>query len=199
MKFATAIDSIFDRVTKVRLLRRLLIAPERRWTGRELAKAAGVSSAQAARDLHDFSDAGIVLYEVHGRSFVWRLNADNALYPALRQLFLQEAGLRDELLRELSMQLRSSAIRKARLFGSIARGDERPDSDVDVFIEVKNSSGRREIEEVLQKARDRIWKRFGNPLAPLVYTSSRAKQARNPGLMAGIAEDGLDVPGVGET
>jgi len=39
-------------------------------------------------------------------------------------------------LRENEAALRKRGVRHAALFGSCARGDERPDSDVDIMIEV---------------------------------------------------------------
>jgi len=198
MKFSTALDPVFDSVTKVRLLRKLISAPAREWTGRELAKAAGVSTAQAARDLHDLSDAGIVEFEVHGRTFAWHLNHEFALYPQLFQLFQREARLRPDLIHELSLELRSEPIRRARLFGSVARGDERQDSDIDVFLEIRSAAERPKIEDAIARARDRVWKKFGNPLAPLIYTSSKMRRPPNPALMATIDQEGIDIPEVGD-
>ena len=197
MKFTTALDSVFDRLTKVRLLRRLLSAPTRRWTGRELAGAAGVSPAQAARDLHSLADAGIVDFEVQGRSFVWGLNVENALYPDLLLLFQREARLRGELVHDISVTFRTAPIRRARLFGSVARGEEEEDSDVDLFLEIERADQRPLIEDALARARERVWKKFGNPLAPLVYTASKARRPPNPALLAAIDRDGLEVSEAG--
>ena len=198
MKFATALDSVFDRVTKVRVLRRMLSAPARRWTGRELAGAAGVSTSQAARDLRSLSDAGVVEFEVQGRAFVWRLNDQSALYPELLLLFQREARLRSDLVREISVIFRTAPIRRARLFGSVARGDEGQDSDVDLYLEIKNAAQRPLIEDAVARARERVWKKFGNPLAPLVYTASKARRPPNRSLMTAIDQAGLEIPEVGE-
>ncbi len=39
-------------------------------------------------------------------------------------------------LKEAEPALRARGIRRAAVFGSVARGDERPDSDIDILIEV---------------------------------------------------------------
>jgi hypothetical protein len=39
-------------------------------------------------------------------------------------------------LKEAEPALRARGIRRAAVFGSVARGDERPDSDIDIMIEV---------------------------------------------------------------
>ena len=46
---------------------------------------------------------------------------------------------RDEalnVLRRFEPDLRARGVRRAALFGSLARGDHRPDSDIDVMIEI---------------------------------------------------------------
>ena len=39
-------------------------------------------------------------------------------------------------LKEAEPALRARGIRRAAVFGSVARGDERPDSDIDIMIEI---------------------------------------------------------------
>jgi uncharacterized protein len=41
-----------------------------------------------------------------------------------------------ETLRRSEEALRARGVRRAALFGSVARGDNRPDSDIDIMIEV---------------------------------------------------------------
>jgi predicted nucleotidyltransferase len=41
-----------------------------------------------------------------------------------------------EILRRSEPALRARGVRRAALFGSVARGDNRPDSDIDVMIEI---------------------------------------------------------------
>ena len=45
---------------------------------------------------------------------------------------------RDEVIRILAghrMQIRALGVKSLALFGSVARGDDRPDSDIDVLVE----------------------------------------------------------------
>ena len=41
------------------------------------------------------------------------------------------------ILRRHESDLRARGVRRAALFGSIARGDNRPDSDIDIMIEIE--------------------------------------------------------------
>jgi uncharacterized protein len=45
------------------------------------------------------------------------------------------------ILRQHADSLRSKGVRHAALFGSIARGDNRPDSDIDILIDIDPAAG----------------------------------------------------------
>jgi uncharacterized protein len=45
------------------------------------------------------------------------------------------------ILRQHADTLRSKGVRHAALFGSIARGDNRPESDIDILVEIDPAAG----------------------------------------------------------
>jgi predicted nucleotidyltransferase len=65
-------------------------------------------------------------------------------------------------LRENETALRSRGVSHAALFGSRARGDSRPDSDIDIMIEVDSSAGIGVYEYVALK--DYIAELFDGPV-----------------------------------
>lgn len=193
MRITRALDPVLGTPTKLRLVRSLVGAPARRRTGRELAKQAGVSPAQAARDLRDLLDVGVVNCEVHGRTFAWSWNSDHVLATPVAALMNLEASLRGSLVAEIAKGLRRLPIQKAVLFGSVARGEERADSDIDLFLTVRDEAQRKQVEDSLAALRHQIWVRFGNGLTALVYTSGELKRPANPALLKSIDSDGLRV------
>jgi predicted nucleotidyltransferase len=193
MRLERALNAILGSATKLGLLRTMYRSPERRWTGRELARSAGVSTAQSARDLGGLADTSLVIREVVGRSYSWQLNTSHVLFGPLRELFAREAGLRSELLRDVSEAIPPARPERVRLFGSVARGEERDDSDVDLFLQVRRPAERGLAEEAVRRIRSRVWGRFGNPVAVLVYTRAEAQRPKNPSLLDSIERDGVDI------
>lgn len=83
-------------------------------------------------------DHGLVLAEATNHGFVYRLNWDHVLAPAV----LAAAGARQEFLRRLAdgcAQLRPLVV-SAALFGSVARRESEPDSDVDLLLVVPDDT-----------------------------------------------------------
>jgi predicted nucleotidyltransferase len=193
MRLERALDPILGSKTKLGLLRTMFAAPSRHWTGREVAGAARISTAQAARDLTELADVSLVLREVTGRSYSWSLNSAHILFPALSQIFAREADLRAEMVRQVADALGSVPFERARLFGSISRGDERADSDVDLFLQIRSPSERDRAGAAIDRVRSRIWSRFGNPVSALVYTRAEARRPPNPALMESIERGGIEV------
>ncbi len=68
-----------------------------------------------------------------------------------------------ELLRERRPELDSLGVRSLDLFGSVARGEERPDSDIDILVEFSRPVGlfdltrvRVRLEEILGRRVDLV-------------------------------------------
>lgn len=81
---------------------------------------------------------GLVIAEATNHGYMYRLNRDHVLAPAV----LAAAGARQEFLRRLmdgSAQLRPPVV-SAALFGSVARRQSRPDSDVDLLLVVADDT-----------------------------------------------------------
>lgn len=102
------------------------------FTGREVARRTGASKEGVRQVLTRLVAQGIVLREPAGAAQLYRLNRRHLAADAVIAL----AGLREDLLTRLRQLLAtwSPAPAYVALFGSVARGQERPDSDLDVFV-----------------------------------------------------------------
>jgi predicted nucleotidyltransferase len=191
MRFHRSLDLLFSDPSHLRVLRALWKNSAERLTGREVASRARVSTAQTARVLHDLQDAGIVTSQAAGRAFVWRWNAENVWALSIRRLFEEEERVPANLVGELSRMLKDLPIEKAHLFGSIPRGQERSDSDIDLFVETPNVEASEKVRTHLDLAREALWRKYGNPLSPLVMTSQEVRRSSTSGLFKTITTEGI--------
>ena len=134
-----------------RILGLLLDTPSERLHLREIARRASTSAGTAARELRRLEEAGLVARDREGQQVYFRSRPESSLYPPVRALVhavareavtpLAPSPTVDRLGLETASRLRSelAGIFGRRLvgvwlFGSRARGDHDPDSDVDVLI-----------------------------------------------------------------
>jgi predicted nucleotidyltransferase len=101
-------------------------------SGRELARRAGRSNTGVQHVLDRLVEHGLVSREEVGRTFLYELNRDHLLAPAVEQM----AGVRGELVRRLRDEIDAWEIPPvhASLFGSAARGDGDASSDIDLLV-----------------------------------------------------------------
>ncbi|MFZ2854144.1 MAG: nucleotidyltransferase domain-containing protein [Rhodocyclaceae bacterium] len=76
--------------------------------------------------------AGLILREPRGNLVFYRANPSAAVYRELVGLVGKSFGIPDQLRRFLEPF--ASRIRYAGVFGSVARGEQRADSDVDLLL-----------------------------------------------------------------
>jgi DNA-binding transcriptional ArsR family regulator len=131
MRRKGALNALFPG-TRQAVLAATLMDPAREWYLSDLARHIGVSPSSLQRELASLVDAEILRRRVDGNRVYYRAEADNPIFGDLRGLLLRTAGLKDVLADCLAGP--RSRIDVAFVCGSVARGDERASSDVDLMV-----------------------------------------------------------------
>lgn len=170
MRKHCAIDAILPR-TRQGILAATLLQPDKAWYLSELARRMGVPSSSLQRELRDLEEAGVLKMYRRGRMAYYQANTDSPIYPELRGLMVKTAGLVDVLADVLEPFSRN--LRTVFVYGSIARGGEQGDSDVDLMV-VGNVAPV-DLAAALRKARDLL----GREVNPAVYTPAEFAKKRS--------------------
>jgi predicted nucleotidyltransferase len=97
---------------------------------REIQRRAGSSLGAVHQELQKLRRLGLVEARKDGNRIAYTANRSHPLYPEIRGLVLKAGGLAD-LLRSA---LTHPKIEGAFVFGSVARGEETAESDVDLLV-----------------------------------------------------------------
>ncbi|MBL0945825.1 MAG: nucleotidyltransferase domain-containing protein [Hydrogenophaga sp.] len=159
--------------SRYRVLRCLYGQPERPFRVRELAMEAGVDPGNTSRWLRRWVDVGLLESSVQFGQTVFRASGDPALKP-LRAL-LQQDHTTVRVLREAVSQL-GGGVHAAAIFGSVARGEPRPDSDIDLLL-IADGLSRLQAQSHFKKA----GRALGRPVNVLLYTLADWSRARSGG------------------
>jgi DNA-binding Lrp family transcriptional regulator len=193
MRFHNQLDDILGNTIRLRLLRILVRTGNRGLTGRELAKVCGASASQVTSSLQALESSGVVVREIVGHAHLWRMAEGHVMAPVLTALFRAEAGSLTTLKNDLQAIIRNLPVERATLFGSVARGDERATSDIDLWVQVRSRADKKRVEEALSGASLDFAIKFGNPLSALVVEERQLRTPTNPALLATIRQDGIDL------
>ncbi len=99
---------------------------------RQIARTAGVALGGVQREVKNLSDAGIIVRMERGRHVYYQANEHCPIFSELKSLMVKTSGVVGVLRAALAPF--ADRIRIAFIFGSVARGDERRGSDVDVVV-----------------------------------------------------------------
>jgi predicted nucleotidyltransferase len=125
------IDLMFN-TSRRQLLAQLLLRPSENFHVRELARITGISAGTLHRELKSLADTGLLSREQVGNQVRYQANQSCPIYKELAAIFRKTVGLAD-LLREALLPL-AGKITSAFVFGSMASGEQRAASDVDVLV-----------------------------------------------------------------
>jgi len=161
------LEDYLGQKSKVTILRILYRGAE--LTGREIARKADLSPRAAQQALQELYAGGVIHRKTAGASYLFSLNraryiVENILSP----LFKSEQGLAAAMIAELRKALPGRGIVSLILFGSVARGENRQGSDLDVMIVINNSLDVRKVTAGIQDKGGKFLARFGMMLSPHV-------------------------------
>lgn len=153
-------EVLFGRSMRA-ILGLLFVQPERWFYLREIARAAGTSPSSLQRELAGLAESGLVEREARGNQVHFRANRGSPVFGEIHGLARKTFGVAD-VLREALAPLRRD-IRAAFIYGSLARGEARPESDVDVMV--VGTASFADVVERLQPAEPAL----GRSVNPTVY------------------------------
>lgn len=175
----TPLDSAFGSRSKVRLLR-LLVEQDRTVSAREAARLTGSTNPAMLAAVNELAKLGLIHREISGRQFLCRANRDHRLFKTFKRLFRDEshwpAMFFDTVRASLTAVEQKGGIvsggrahvTAAWLFGSAATGEDKPGSDIDLFVLTSDDEG---VQRILEAIADNVagWrKEFGADVRPVV-------------------------------
>ena len=183
------LDALIPK-TRQGILAATLVRPEKAWYAAELARRMRVPSSSLQRELRDLARAGILTVHKEGRMAFYQANAGSPLFSELRGLLLKTAGLVDLLADALKPV--AAKLQLAFVYGSMASGQERSESDVDLMV--IGSAAPADLALPLRRAREAL----GREINPTVYSPAefhRKRADRDPFLTRVLAGPRLQVMG----
>ncbi len=126
-----ALEGLFGSEVRARILARLCMRAAGPIIGRQLARELGSSRTAVRNELARLEELGLIRAgENLGRAKPYYLNEDFPLLSGLRSMVQYAVGAAALLREKLGTE---PGIDVAFIYGSVAAGDDRPESDVDLF------------------------------------------------------------------
>ena len=164
------------------------LVPSRDWVVLEVLAStqSGLGASQIARLSHEGSrsgqapildrlvEQGLVIAEPANHGFLYRLNRDHLLAPAV----LHAAGLRAQLLKRLGEQVAQLAPAPvhASVFGSFARGEANDESDIDILLIADSDQDVADWDTQIDLLQERVQLWTGNRCSCMAFSVERAQQ-----------------------
>ena len=161
----------------------------------QLSREAGLTPQGTRLVLDSLVSQGLVGVWGQQRSQVFSVVAEHSFASALKLLFEQERARWDDLLHALNETLQArKEVRSAWLYGSVARGQDAPHSDVDIAIVLGTAGTADKIREALVALGDRFRIQFS---VVALSPSDVAKLAPDDRWWTDVMRDAKVLKGVG--
>jgi len=181
MKFHISLLDVLNSKTKVKIIK-FLLTHEASMSEREIASILKISHMSVNRTMRELADMNFVDFVTIGKAHLWKVNSKSYAFKVLSVLIKGVSIIKEpleDLKNTLLRNLPKTLIRRAVLFGSVAKGLENTNSDIDIFILVKNKRSKEVLEFSIEKLSNICFEVYGNRLAPYILTEQEMKQKKN--------------------
>lgn len=124
-------EQLFSSRTRARIIAAFALRPGERLYLREVSRLIKADVRAVKQELDRLERLGFLKGEPSGNRRYLEVNREFPLYPELKAIALKTIGLGEALRGALA---RTPGIRLAFVYGSVAKGEEKPGSDLDLFI-----------------------------------------------------------------
>ncbi|MBU0478867.1 nucleotidyltransferase domain-containing protein [bacterium] len=178
MRVHDPLDKILNNEIKVKILR-FLCKTEAEWSGRQIAQEIKVSPAACHKSLRELNNERVLLLRSVGKSYLYSLNKENFIISdLLKPLYEKESKIPEKVYEAMVRNISSLVIKNIvsiAVFGSVKRKKERPISDIDILIVVKNPENKKAVEKDFEKVNEKIMDKFGNTVSTYLQTVEELK------------------------
>ncbi|KPC54721.1 nucleotidyltransferase domain-containing protein [Amantichitinum ursilacus] len=140
----------------------------------ELIRLAGCGNGPVQRELKRMSAAGLLVSKTVGNQRHYQANRDCPIYPEMASLIRKTFGVSD-IVRQAILPV-AAQIEVALIYGSIARGEERAGSDIDLLV-ISDTLTYADLYTLLETAAQTL----ARPVNPTVYSRAEWTQRISSG------------------
>lgn len=175
MKWNNALEEVLGSKLKIRIIR-TLYESGRPLTGMKLARAAGYSHTQTYKALDDLEILGVITKDYVGASHIYSINlrsyvVNEMLVPAL----IAEKKILSALASRFYDRIGKDLV-SITLYGSVARRQDEPGSDIDLILVARDNSDLESLEDLAAEVSLDAALEFGGPVSAFVVSEAEYRR-----------------------
>jgi len=192
----TPLNSVFSAPSHIAVIRALMDSLEG-MSGREVARQAGINHQSCTQAIARLEGIGVLQRHGAGRTQLIGLNRESFLVKELLMPLLKKERMFFATIKEEIKSYFKGKTISVIIFGSTARKEESPRSDLDVCIIVKDAKMKRKTQSIIDQITSKLFMTLSIKLSSFVFTLNEAKsriKVSDP-LFKSIASDGILLTG----
>lgn len=166
-------SSLFRSKARTKILLLIFLNPDREYYLRELERLLGIPVNNVRREILKLASDNIIVSRKIGNIILYKVNQKNRLFNELKKIVLYSVGVQALLI----PLLKSNLVRIAFIYGSYAKVNMSPESDIDLFMVVDNQFGDRNY-DYLNKDIQRIEEMIGREINLDLRSASEMKKEK---------------------
>lgn len=194
MKLHKYLEQVLGNKIAISTLRVLVHYKGKIFTIRRLAQDAGASHPEVSATVEELEKFGIVQIQPVGRAHQVSLNEKSyVLNEIIEPILRAEEKTLARVISILKDHLNTKKITSSVIFGSVSKGEEKDDSDIDVLV---ISDDFDHATEVIANASEDVALSFHTSVSPIIFTKKEFLSKKKGDLIRSILSNHIRITGL---
>src|SRR3989338_2804893 len=183
MQFHNFEENLLGSRVTIKIIKRLL-SDEAITSEREIARILGISPGASNRVLKGLHNCNLIFPMRIGSAVTWQLNKQSYAYQFLADILEKIKSspideLKDDIRKHIVKSKIIRSVKKVIIFGSVINNTEMPNSDIDIFVAVRENRYRNDVSGYLNELSTLIMSKYGNRISLSIFTLKELNETRH--------------------
>ncbi len=195
MRFHNYLEQLLGNRASISILRALFEYKGRVFTVRRLAGTANISHTEANQTIGRLEKFGIIKVQPVGKAYQISLNDKSyILNQIIKPIFAAENKTLETLVWVLKKYLDTKKVISAAVFGSVVKGEDKEDSDIDLLV---ISDDPEYVYTIIGKVKTELPEIFHGNISPIVFSKKEFISKKRGDLVRSILDNHIMIAGLG--
>lgn len=168
-----------------KIVKTLFLYSKRQWSCSVVEEVTRTSHATAFRTLSSLTYYGLLkTTKVNRKDVIYELVLESPLTKELRRIFEIQVNVAKTMAKSFADKIKFNGVLSVILYGSTAKGDIKPESDIDVLVIIHNYD--KELEKKIYDFSGELSSKYNKTISPVIMTEKDLQKEKNSNFIKSV-------------
>ncbi len=176
---------VMSSENRKKIVKTLFLYSKRQWSCSVLEEITKISHATVFRTLSGLTYYGLLkTTKINRKDIIYELVLESPFTKELRRILELQVNVAKTIAKSFADKIKLNGVLSVMLYGSTAKGDIKPESDIDVLVIISNHD--KELEKEIYDDAGELSSKYNKTISPVIMTEKDLRKEKNSNFIKSV-------------